>query len=191
MSMVRMSPIRQLRLIKGGGAALTREKIIAAASRRFICIADDSKLVDVLGRFPLPVEVIPMARSYVARQLVALGGHPIYREGVVTDNGNQIIDVHRSEDCRSGRPGTDHQSDCRGGYGRVVCTPARGRSDPRHRVRHSSTAIGSISCAAVHCVVRGPTPVRDRSVRYRPATDQHPLPTHREHPLTSRYPLPR
>lgn len=83
-----------LRLIKGGGAALTREKIVAAASRRFVCIADESKLVDVLGRFPLPVEVIPMARSYVARQLVNLGGHPVWREGVVTDNGNHIIDVH-------------------------------------------------------------------------------------------------
>jgi ribose 5-phosphate isomerase A len=83
-----------LRLIKGGGAALTREKIVAAASARFICIADDSKLVDVLGRFPLPVEVIPMARSYVSRQLVALGGRPVWRERVVTDNGNQIVDVH-------------------------------------------------------------------------------------------------
>lgn len=85
---------RDLRLIKGGGAALTREKIIAAASQRFVCIADDSKLVDVLGRFPLPIEVIPMARSFVSRQLVRLGGRPIYREGVVTDNGNQIVDVH-------------------------------------------------------------------------------------------------
>lgn len=83
-----------LRLIKGGGAALTREKIIAAASHRFVCIADDSKLVDVLGRFPVPVEVIPMARSYVSRELVGLGGRPIYREGVITDNGNQIVDVH-------------------------------------------------------------------------------------------------
>ena len=85
---------RHRRLIKGGGGALTREKIVAAASRRFICIADESKLVEVLGKFPLPVEVIPMARSYVARQLVALGGQPIYREGFVTDNGNQILDVH-------------------------------------------------------------------------------------------------
>lgn len=85
---------RHLALIKGGGAALTREKIVAAASRRFICIADRSKLVDVLGRFPLPVEVIPMARSYVARQLVKLGGQPVLREGVTTDNGNQILDVH-------------------------------------------------------------------------------------------------
>ena len=85
----------QLRLIKGGGAALTREKVIAAASRRFICIADDSKLVPVLGRFPLPVEVVPMARSYVARQLLKLGGHPVWRDGVITDNGNHIIDVHQ------------------------------------------------------------------------------------------------
>jgi ribose 5-phosphate isomerase A len=83
-----------LRLVKGGGAALTREKIVAAASRRFVCIVDDTKLVHVLGKFPLPVEVIPMGRSYVARELVKLGGHPVYREGVVTDNGNHIIDVH-------------------------------------------------------------------------------------------------
>lgn len=81
-------------LIKGGGAALTREKIVAAASRKFVCIMDDSKLVDVLGRFPLPVEVIPMARSYVARRIVALGGQPVLREGVTTDNGNCILDVH-------------------------------------------------------------------------------------------------
>ncbi|HUO80608.1 MAG TPA: ribose-5-phosphate isomerase RpiA [Steroidobacteraceae bacterium] len=85
---------RHLALIKGGGAALTREKIVAAASRRFVCIVDRSKLVDVLGRFPLPVEVIPMARSYVARQLVRLGGQPVLREGVTTDNGNVILDVH-------------------------------------------------------------------------------------------------
>lgn len=85
---------RHLALIKGGGAALTREKIVAAASRRFVCIADRSKLVDVLGRFPLPVEVIPMARSYVARQLVRLGGQPVLRAGVTTDNGNAILDVH-------------------------------------------------------------------------------------------------
>jgi len=81
-------------LIKGGGAAVTREKVIAAASKRFVCIIDDSKLVSVLGKFPLPVEVIPMARSYVARQLVKLGGQPVWREGVVTDNGNAILDVH-------------------------------------------------------------------------------------------------
>jgi len=81
-------------LIKGGGAALTREKVIAAAAKRFVCIIDDSKLVPVLGTFPLPVEVIPMARSYVARQLVKLGGQPVWRERVVTDNGNPILDVH-------------------------------------------------------------------------------------------------
>jgi len=81
-------------LIKGGGGALTREKILAAASRRFICIIDDRKLVETLGAFPLPVEVIPMARSYVARELVKLGGQPVWREGVVTDNGNVILDVH-------------------------------------------------------------------------------------------------
>ncbi len=83
-----------LHMIKGGGAALTREKIVAAASRKFICIADQSKLVGVLGKFPLPVEVIPMARSYVARQLVKLGGRPVLRDGVTTDNGNVILDVH-------------------------------------------------------------------------------------------------
>jgi len=82
------------RLIKGGGAALTREKIIAAASRQFICIVDPSKLVPLLGRFPVPVEVIPMARSHVAREIVKLGGQPVWREGVVTDNGNWILDVH-------------------------------------------------------------------------------------------------
>ena len=83
-----------LRLIKGGGAALTREKIIAAASRRFVCIVDESKQVGVLGKFPLPVEVVPMARSYVARQIVVLGGYPVWRENVITDNGNAILDVY-------------------------------------------------------------------------------------------------
>ncbi len=82
------------RLIKGGGAALTREKIIAAASEQFVCVIDASKQVEVLGRFPLPVEVIPMARSHVARELVALGGQPVWRSGVTTDNGNWILDVH-------------------------------------------------------------------------------------------------
>ncbi|GAD90777.1 MULTISPECIES: ribose-5-phosphate isomerase RpiA [Vibrio] len=81
-------------MIKGGGAALTREKIVAAISEKFICIVDGTKAVDVLGDFPLPVEVIPMARSYVARELVKLGGDPVYREGVITDNGNIILDVH-------------------------------------------------------------------------------------------------
>lgn len=81
-------------MIKGGGAALTREKIVAAVAKKFICIVDDTKNVDILGDFPLPVEVIPMARSYVARQLVKLGGDPVYREGVITDNGNIILDVY-------------------------------------------------------------------------------------------------
>lgn len=81
-------------MIKGGGAALTREKVVAAIAKQFICIIDDSKQVDVLGQFPLPVEVIPMARSYVARELVKLGGDPCYREGCITDNGNMILDVH-------------------------------------------------------------------------------------------------
>ncbi|HVJ63194.1 MAG TPA: ribose-5-phosphate isomerase RpiA [Tahibacter sp.] len=82
------------RLIKGGGAALTREKIIAAASQKFVCMIDPAKRVDVLGKFPLPVEVIPMARSYVAREIVKRGGQPVWREGVVTDNGNVVLDVH-------------------------------------------------------------------------------------------------
>jgi len=85
---------RHLHLIKGGGGALTREKIVAAVSKKFVCIADDSKLVDVMGKFPLPVEVIPMARSYVARQIVKMGGNPIWRDGFTTDNGNVILDVH-------------------------------------------------------------------------------------------------
>ncbi|MBP1149482.1 MULTISPECIES: ribose-5-phosphate isomerase RpiA [unclassified Methylocaldum] len=87
-----VNPHKQM--LKGGGGALTREKIIAAASRKFVCIVDESKCVDVLGKFPLPVEVIPMARSYVARQLVKLGGQPQWRENYITDNGNQILDVH-------------------------------------------------------------------------------------------------
>jgi len=86
-----------LHLIKGGGGALTREKVVAAVARQFVCIADESKCVDVLGRFPLPVEVIPMARAHVARQLVALGGAPDLRIGFVTDNGNSILDVHGLE----------------------------------------------------------------------------------------------
>ncbi len=86
-----------LQLIKGGGGALTREKIVAAVAGKFVCIADGSKLVDVLGSFPLPVEVIPMARSYVARQIVGLGGNPMWRDGFVTDNGNLILDVHNLE----------------------------------------------------------------------------------------------
>jgi ribose 5-phosphate isomerase A len=84
---------RHLHMIKGGGGALTREKIVAAASKKFICLCDATKLVDVLGKFPLPIEVIPMARSYVARQLVKLGGQPVLRDGFTTDNGNLILDV--------------------------------------------------------------------------------------------------
>ena len=87
----------RLQLVKGGGAALTREKIIAAVAKQFICIADESKKVAVLGAFPLPVEVIPMARSHVARELAKLGGQPVWREGVITDNGNVILDVHGLE----------------------------------------------------------------------------------------------
>ncbi len=85
---------RARQLIKGGGGALTREKIIAAAARRFVCIVDESKVVERLGRFPLPVEVIPMARSYVARRLAGFGGRPVWRQSTTTDNGNHILDVH-------------------------------------------------------------------------------------------------
>ncbi|MBT4839011.1 MAG: ribose-5-phosphate isomerase RpiA [Methylococcales bacterium] len=88
---------KHLHLIKGGGGALTREKIIASASKRFICIADDSKLVDVMGKFPLPIEVIPMARSYVAREITKLGGTPVWRDQFITDNGNEILDIHNLE----------------------------------------------------------------------------------------------
>lgn len=88
---------RNLHLIKGGGGALTREKIVAAVAERFVCVVDDSKLVDRLGAFPLPVEVIPMARSYVARRIVRMGGHPELREGFTTDNGNVILDIHNMD----------------------------------------------------------------------------------------------
>jgi ribose 5-phosphate isomerase A len=85
---------RHMHMVKGGGGALTREKIVAAASAKFICVCDQSKLVDVLGKFPLPIEVIPMAQSYIAREMVKLGGQPKLREGFTTDNGNVILDVH-------------------------------------------------------------------------------------------------
>ena len=90
-----VNPHKQL--IKGGGGALTREKIITAAAKKFVCIADETKIVDVLGKFPLPIEVLPMARSYVAREMVKLGGQPVWRENCITDNGNQILDVHNLE----------------------------------------------------------------------------------------------
>ena len=90
-----VNPLKQL--IKGGGGALTREKIIAGASKKFVCIVDQSKTVDILGDFPLPVEVIPMARSYIAREMVKLGGQPIWRENYITDNGCEILDVHNME----------------------------------------------------------------------------------------------
>lgn len=85
---------KHLHLVKGGGGALTREKVLAAAARKFVCIVDDSKLVGMLGKFPLPIEVLPMAQSFVARQLIKMRGQPIWREGFVTDNGNHILDVH-------------------------------------------------------------------------------------------------
>lgn len=103
----------QMQMIKGGGAALTREKIVSALAKQFICIVDESKVVNVLGKFPLPIEVIPMARSYVARELFKLGGKPVYRQGVVTDNGNVILDIHdlaitnpiKLENCINNIPG--------------------------------------------------------------------------------------
>ena len=85
---------KRLELIKGGGGALTREKVLAGASRRFICIVDDSKLVGMLGQFPLPIEVLPMAQEFVARRMLKMRGQPVWREGFVTDNGNHILDVH-------------------------------------------------------------------------------------------------
>lgn len=85
---------KHLQLIKGGGGALTREKVLASAARRFVCIIDDTKLVGMLGRFPLPIEVLPMAQEYVARRLIKMRGQPVWREGFVTDNGNHILDVH-------------------------------------------------------------------------------------------------
>ena len=85
---------KRLQLIKGGGGALTREKVLAGAARRFVCIVDDSKLVGMLGKFPLPVEVLPMAQGFVARKLIKLRANPLWREGFVTDNGNHILDVH-------------------------------------------------------------------------------------------------
>ncbi len=120
-------------LIKGGGAALTREKIIAAAAHTFVCIVDDSKLVEVLGRFPLPVEVIPMARELLIRRLAMLGGRPVWREGITTDNGNQIIDVHEPADQRTAGTGSANQPAPWRGDGRIVRTAPGRRADHRHR----------------------------------------------------------
>ena len=122
-------------MIKGGGGALTREKIVAAVARKFVCIADGSKLVDVLGKFPLPVEVIPMARSYVARQLVLLGGHPEWRMGFTTDNGNVILDVHGLSIVDPVALEAKVRAHRRRGHRRTV-RRARRRCDPaRHRRR--------------------------------------------------------
>ena len=121
-------------MIKGGGGALTREKIVAAVARKFVCIVDESKLVGVLGKFPLPVEVIPMARSYVARQLVLLGGQPAWRMGFTTDNGN--VDPRRARTCRSSNP-VELEAKIRAIAGVVTVglfARARRRRDPaRHR----------------------------------------------------------
>ena len=133
------TPARQL--IKGGGAALTREKIIAAAARRFVCIVDETKLVKTLGTFPLPIEVIPMARAYVARQLLARGGRPVWREGLTTDNGNHILDVHGLSipDPRGtrGRP----QPDRRGRDRRSLCSASGGRAAGRHRAGRADPLV--------------------------------------------------
>ena len=129
------------RLIKGGGGALTREKVIAGASRKFVCIADDSKRVEVLGEFPLPVEVIPMARSFVARQLRKLGGQPELREGFTTDNGNVILDIAQHGPGRSGGNGNPDQRHPRGRDLRIVRPARRGRSADRVRVGDRKTVI--------------------------------------------------
>ena len=120
-------------LIKGGGGALTREKIIAACSRVFVCIVDAAKFVPTLGTFPLPVEVIPMARTFVAGRLAALGGRPVLRAGYITDNGNQILDVHDLRHRGPGRARVGVQSDPGRRDGGVVRTADRGRAFDRER----------------------------------------------------------
>jgi ribose 5-phosphate isomerase A len=118
---------RSLQMIKGGGGALTREKIVAAVAGTFVCIADESKLVPVLGRFPLPVEVIPMALGPRSNgELARLGGEPRVREGCITDNGNLIVDLRRARDRRRGCPGKPHQPDRRRGHQRPVRLPSGG-----------------------------------------------------------------
>ena len=126
-------------MIKGGGGALTREKIVAAASRKFVCIADDSKLVPCLGKFPLPIEVIPMARSYVARELAKLGGQPEWRMGFTTDNGNVILDVRGLEHAQSRRDRDDAESDRGRGQRRRV-RAARCQRDPARNVERREDA---------------------------------------------------
>ncbi len=120
-------------MIKGGGGALTREKIVAAVSERFVCICDASKQVEVLGRFPLPVEVIPMARSHVTRELRALGGEPRLREGFVTDNGNLILDVHGLSITDPVGHRDAHQPDRRRGHQRSLRRARRRRAAARRR----------------------------------------------------------
>ena len=148
---------RHRQLVKGGGGALTREKIVAAVARRFVCIVDDSKLVDVLGAaFPVAVEVIPMARGHVARQLVALGGNPFWREGFVTDNGNAILDVRGLGTPRPGRDRERDQPD-RGGRGERSLCPAPGRRSADRRARIGSQAAMKRPSARAR-YHRGPTP---------------------------------
>ena len=130
---------RSLAMIKGGGGALTREKIVAAVARTFVCIADESKLVDVLGRFPLPVEVIPMARSYVARELVKLGGQPEWRQGFVTDNGNVILDVHNLQITKPIELESALNQITRRGHQRLVRARRR-RAAARHARRRADSA---------------------------------------------------
>ena len=134
---------RSLAMIKGGGGALTREKIVAAVARTFVCIADESKLVDVLGRFPLPVEVMPMARSYVARELVKLGGQPEWRQGFVTDNGNWILDVHNLEIIEARRARNGVEPDRRRRHQRSFRPPRRRCPPPRHPRRRTNPKTGT------------------------------------------------
>lgn len=139
---------RHLAMIKGGGGALTREKIVAACAKKFVCIVDQTKLVDVLGRFPLPVEVIPMARSYVARQLVKLGGSPVLRAGFTTDNGNVILDVHNLNILDPVAGGRD-QPDRRRGDQRAVRPARGGRLPDRHPAGRADP--DRLSCGPSFC----------------------------------------